>query len=67
MEAKMGEPEERANVVRMTVDRLRADQKLDEMRVGVLRQVQVKLVRELDGIYHSRIDYSEDEKVASKK
>ena len=62
MEAKMGEPEERANVVRMTVDRLRDDQQLDEMRVGVLRQVQVKLVRELDGIYHSRIDYSEDEK-----
>lgn len=66
MQDKMNSPEARIDVVRMTIDRLRDDQQLDEMRVGVLRQVQQKLVRELDGIYHSRLDYAEDDKKKSK-
>ena len=49
-------------VVKQTIDRLRDDQQLDEMRVGTLRQVQNRLIRELDGIYHTRVDYDEEPK-----
>ena len=58
---KLTTPEAKAKVVRDTIDRLREDKQLDEMKVGVLRQVQNRLTRELDGIYHTRLDYDEDE------
>lgn len=64
MQDKMTTNEARTDVVKMTIDKLRDDQQLDEMRVGVLRQVQQRLIRELEGIYHSRIDYDEEEKKA---
>jgi len=54
---KMVTPENRIECVKHTIDRLREDQQLDEMRVGMLRQIQSKLIRELDSIYHKRIDY----------
>lgn len=54
---KMASPDERIQCVKNTIDRLREDQQLDEMKVGVLRQIQAKLIRELDTIYHKRIDY----------
>ena len=59
---RMLEPITRTDVVRETIERLRDDKQLDQMRVGILRQVQLKLVRELDGIYHTRIDYDKQSK-----
>lgn len=59
---KLTTSEAKKKVVRDTIDRLREDQQLDEMKVGTLRQVQNRLVRELDGIYHTRIDYDEEPK-----
>ena len=58
---KLTTPEAKAKVVKETIDRLRDDKQLDEMKVGTLRQVQQRLVRELDGIYHTRLDYAKDE------
>lgn len=57
---KMADPNNRIDCVKNTIDRLREDQQLDEMRVGMLRQIQAKLIRELDTIYHKRIDYDLD-------
>lgn len=57
---KLTTPEAKAKVVKDTIDRLRDDKQLDEMKVGTLRQVQQRLVRELDGIYHTRLDYDKD-------
>ncbi len=57
---KMGSPDCRIECVKSTIDRLREDMQLDEMKVGVLRQIQAKLIRELDTIYHKRIDYDLD-------
>jgi len=57
---KMADPDERIQCVKNTIDRLREDQQLDEMKVGMLRQIQSKLIRELDTIYHKRIDYDLD-------
>lgn len=57
---KLTTPEAKKKVVKDTIDRLRDDQQLDEMKVGTLRQVQQRLIRELDGIYHTRIDYDEE-------
>jgi hypothetical protein len=54
---KLTTPEEKIRVVKDTIERLRDDKQLDEMKVGTLRQVQNRLIRELDGIYHTRIDY----------
>lgn len=54
---KLTTPEAKTKVVRDTIDRLREDKQLDEMKVGTLRQVQQRLIRELDGIYHTRMDY----------
>ena len=59
---KLTTPEAKKKVVKDTIDRLRDDQQLDEMKVGTLRQVQQRLVRELDGIYHTRLDYDEEPK-----
>lgn len=59
---KMADPDKRIECVKNTIDRLREDQQLDEMRVGMLRQIQARLIRELDTIYHKRIDYKLDEK-----
>lgn len=59
---KLNTPESKKKVVKDTIDRLRDDQQLDEMKVGILRQVQNRLIRELDGIYHTRIDYDEEPK-----
>jgi len=56
---KLTTPESKAKVVRDTIDRLREDKQLDEMKVGTLRRVQQRLIRELDGIYHTRLDYDE--------
>lgn len=63
---KMRSPEFKLKVVRDTIERLRDDQQLDEMKVGTLRMVQQKLVRELEGIYHSRIDYEDPEESVDK-
>ena len=57
---KLTTPDAKIKVVKETIDRLREDQQLDEMKVGTLRQVQHRLIRELDGIYHTRLDYDED-------
>ena len=64
---KLTTPESKIKVVKETIERLREDQQLDEMKVGVLRQVQNRLVRELDGIYHTRVDYDEEPVVEKKK
>ena len=63
---KLTTPEAKIKVVKETIDRLRDDQQLDEMKVGTLRQVQQRLIRELDGIYHTRVDYDEEPKVEKK-
>lgn len=60
---RMITPEAKVRVVKDTIERLREDKQLDEMRVGVLRLVQNKLIRELDGIYHTRIDYDEEKEI----
>jgi putative nucleotidyltransferase with HDIG domain len=57
---KLTTPEAKAKVVRDTIDRLREDKQLDEMKVGTLRRVQQRLIRELDGIYHTRLDYDKE-------
>ena len=54
---KMSEADNRIECVKNTIDRLREDMQLDEMKVGMLRQIQSRLIRELDTIYHKRIDY----------
>jgi putative nucleotidyltransferase with HDIG domain len=56
---KMFNSEFKLKLVKDTIDRLREDQQLDEMKVGTLRQVQQKLIRELDNIYHTRLDYDD--------
>jgi putative nucleotidyltransferase with HDIG domain len=63
---KLTTPEAKIKVVKETIDRLRDDQQLDEMKVGTLRQVQQRLIRELDGIYHTRVDYDEESKKQKK-
>jgi putative nucleotidyltransferase with HDIG domain len=63
---KLTTPEAKIKVVKDTIDRLREDQQLDEMKVGTLRQVQNRLIRELDGIYHTRVDYDEEPKADKK-
>ena len=63
---KLTTPESKIKVVKDTIDRLREDQQLDEMKVGTLRQVQQRLIRELDGIYHTRVDYDEEPKKSKK-
>lgn len=60
MASKMEVPENRIQCVKNTIDRLREDMQLDEMKVGKLRMIQAKLIRELDSIYHKRIDYDLD-------
>jgi len=57
---KLITPEAKSKVVKDTIDRLREDKQLDEMKVGTLRRVQQRLIRELDGIYHTRLDYDEE-------
>lgn len=57
---KLITPESKIRIVKDTIDRLREDEQLDEMKVGILRQVQQRLIRELDGIYHTRLDYIEE-------
>ena len=57
---KLTTPEAKIKVVKDAIDRLREDQQLDEMKVGTLRLVQHRLIRELDGIYHTRLDYEEE-------
>jgi len=57
---KMSDSDVRIDCVKNTIDRLRDDMQLDEMKVGKLRQIQAKLIRELDTIYHKRIDYDLD-------
>ncbi len=57
---KMGDADKRIECVKTTIDRLREDQQLDEMKVGMLRQIQARLIRELDTLYHKRIDYDLD-------
>lgn len=47
--------------VASTIDSLRDDEQLDEMKVGTLRKVREKLSRELDSIYHTRVKYEADE------
>jgi putative nucleotidyltransferase with HDIG domain len=64
---KLTTPEAKIKVVKETIDRLRDDQQLDEMKVGTLRQVQNRLIRELDGIYHTRVDYDEEPVAEGKK
>lgn len=59
---KLVTAEAKIKVVKDTIDRLREDEQLDEMKVGTLRQVQSRLIRELDGMYHTRIDYDEETK-----
>lgn len=59
---KLTTPDAKIKVVKDTIDRLREDEQLDEMKVGTLRQVQSRLIRELDGIYHTRIDYEDETK-----
>lgn len=44
-----------------TIDALRDDEQLDEMKVGTLRKVREKLARELDSIYHTRVAYEAEE------
>lgn len=63
---KLTTPEAKIKVVKETIDRLRDDQQLDEMKVGTLRQVQQRLIRELDGIYHTRVDYADEPKKQKK-
>jgi len=57
---KLVTPEAKVKVVKDTIDRLREDRQLDEMKVGTLRKVQNRLIRELDGIYHTRLDYDKE-------
>lgn len=64
---KLTTPEAKIKVVKDTIDRLREDKQLDEMKVGTLRQVQQRLIRELDGIYHTRLDYTADEEKTKTK
>jgi membrane-associated HD superfamily phosphohydrolase len=64
---KLITPEAKKKVVADTIARLRDDQQLDEMKVGTLRQVQQRLVRELDGIYHTRLDYDKEEETITEE
>ncbi len=60
MAEKLTTPDAKIKVVKDTIDRLREDKQLDEMKVGTLRRVQQRLIRELDGMYHTRLDYDEE-------
>jgi hypothetical protein len=58
---KLESHEEKSNCVSSTIDYLRDDEQLDEMKVGTLRKVREKLTRELDSIYHTRVGYDKAE------
>lgn len=53
--------EDKHECVSSTIDYLREDEQLDEMKVGTLRKVKDRLTRELDSIYHTRVQYTEEE------
>ena len=58
---KLETHDEKTLCVTSTIEYLREDQQLDEMKVGILRRIKQILVRELDSIYHARISYEKDE------
>lgn len=46
---------------------LEEDKQLDDLKIGVMRVVRTVLCREIEAIYHKRIEYSEDKKAPRKK
>jgi hypothetical protein len=58
---KLETREEKHNAVSSTIDYLREEEQLDEMKVGTLRKVKERLIRELDSIYHTRVQYEDEE------
>jgi hypothetical protein len=58
---KLETREEKVNVVSSTIDYLKEEEQLDEMKVGTLRKVKDRLIRELDSIYHTRVQYDKED------
>lgn len=48
--------------VKMCIDKLVADEQLDELKIGVIRVVKDVLIKEIDSIYHKRVSYEDEEK-----
>lgn len=65
---KLNNSDDRKGVVNSTVRRLVEDDQLDELKVGQLKVIKKVLVKELDGLYHKRESYGdEDKKVRESK
>lgn len=62
---KLKKKEDRRSVINKTVDRLTQDYQLDDIRVGDLRTIKNILYKEMENIYHKRVDYEEKEKSES--
>lgn len=58
---KLNGPETRKKLVSDITDKLMDDDQLDDIRVGEIKQVRKILARELDSIYHKRIEYDTDD------
>jgi len=63
---KLDTAKKRATVIDKGIERLVADEQLDEMKIGMLRVVKDKLLRELDSMFHSRVQYDDDEEEEDK-
>jgi len=57
---KLETEEDKRKLIFSILERLKEDQQIDEMKVGVLRLVEDKLIRELGALYHKRVSYKED-------
>ena len=56
---KLTSSEDKQKVVYSTLERLDGDDQLDELKMGVVKKIRNRLVRELDSIYHQRVTYDE--------
>ena len=56
---KMGDSDEKMNVIENTVNRLINDNQLDQLKVGYLKKIKLVLHKELQTMYHKREDYDE--------
>ena len=52
---------DKQSIIDKIISGLEMDRQLDDMKVGQLRLIKLQLFRELDGMYHQRISYNDDE------
>ena len=54
-------------VIDSKISFLENDQQLDDLKIGIMRVVRAVLCREIEAMYHKRIEYTEDKKTSRRK